>query len=172
MTSQSGGPKDSPKDHQDTSNHVIDFTTVRQKKLEDKRKNAERIFFRDLLSVYSVSGRSSHSSGSKMHPVELLDVSEDGCAIQTVYDPENPWPRESTGLPLRLYFSQEMYLEVFISIKNSTPSIENNRRCLRLGCTIDQSSQSYPAYQQFVRFLKLYAEQAHKDNGNLTQFYL
>ncbi len=154
---QNGGAKD---------DQVVDFTAVREKRLDDKRKNTERIFFRDLLSVYSVTGH------SKMLPVELIDVSEDGCAFQIPYDPNNLWPNQDDGVPIRLYFSREMYMEIFVRIQNSRHSIEGNHRFLRFGCSVDKGTQSYPAYQQFVKFLKLYSEQAHKDTGDMTLFYL
>jgi hypothetical protein len=145
---------------------VVDFNEVRAQRLEEKRRKTERIFFKNLLSVYSVTGDAT------MSPVELIDVSETGCAFQVPYDAKNPWPTESSQIPLRLYFSQDTYLEIFVSITNSSPSIENNMRYVRYGCAIDSGTASYQAYQQFVRFMKLYAEQAHKDNGDVTIFYL
>jgi len=162
MTQRPGGTSNGTVEKE----QVIDFSTAREKRLEEKRKNTERIFFRDLLSVYSVTGQ------SKMLPIELIDVSEEGCAFQTPYDPENPWPKDETGLPIRLYFSKDMYLEVIVKVQNSRHSIEKNKRYLRFGCEIDKGTQSYPAYQQFVRFLKLYSEHAHKDMGDITVFYL
>lgn len=145
---------------------IIDFSTVREKRLEEKRRNAERIFFKDLLSVYSVTGP------SKILPIELIDVSEDGCSFQVPYQPEQKWPNSTNEIPIRLYFSREMYLEIIVQIQNSRHSIENNRRYLRYGCTVEKTTQSYAAYQQFVKFLKLYSEQAHKDTGKDTQFYI
>lgn len=145
---------------------VIDFSQVRAQKLEEKRRKTERIFFRHLLSVYSVTG------GSAMHPVEIINVSEDGCAFQVPYRAENPWPNDTKDIPLRFYFSQDTYLEIRIEIVNSTPSIEDNSRYVRYGCKVDTTTGSYPAYLQFVRFLKAYSEQAHKDKGGVTLFYL
>jgi hypothetical protein len=145
---------------------VVDFNEIREQRLEEKRRNTERIFFKNLLSVYSVTGH------SKMQPIELIDVSEDGCSFQIPHDPDNAWPNKTTEIPIRLYFSQDTYLEVLARIQNSRPSIENNARFVRYGCTVDKSTKSYPAYQTFVRFLKLYAEHAHKDMGDVTVFYL
>lgn len=145
---------------------VIDFNEVRAQKMEEKRKTTERIFFKHLLSVYSVVGDSS------MCPIEFIDVSEEGCSFQVPYHPERPWPTDAQELPLRIYFSQDTYLEVRAKIQNSRPSIENNRRYMRFGCTVDPSTQSYQAYQQFVRFLRMYSEHCHKDTGDLTVFYL
>jgi hypothetical protein len=145
---------------------VVDFNEIREQKLVEKRRHTERIFFKNLLSVYSVVGE------TKMRPIELIDVSEEGCSFQIPHDPENKWPNNAKEIPIRLYFSQDTYLEVLVQIQNSRPSIENHARFVRFGCLVDKTTQSYPAYQTFVKFLKLYAEHAHKDLGDVTVFYL
>jgi hypothetical protein len=149
-----------------TDKQVIDFNEVRAQKLEEKRRKTERIFYKHLLSVYSVVGNRT------MCPVELIDVSEEGCSFQTPFNPDKPWPTDSKEIPIRLYFSQDTYLEIFVTIQNSRAAIEENARYLRYGCTVDKTSASYTAYQQFVRFLKLYSAQAHKDMGDTTVFYI
>ncbi|MGK5081976.1 PilZ domain-containing protein [Bdellovibrionota bacterium FG-1] len=145
---------------------VIDFSEVRAQKLEEKRRSTERIFFKQLLSVYSVVGNTS------MCAIELIDLSEEGCSFQVPYDAERPWPKDSKDMPLRVYFSQDTYLEIRVKIQNSRPCIEHNGRYVRFGCLVDTATQSYAAYQQFVRFLKSYSEHAHKDRGDLSVFYL
>ncbi len=145
---------------------VVDFNQIRAQKLEEKRRTTERIFFKHLLSVYSVIGNSA------MCPIEFIDLSEDGCSFQIPYDAQNPWPKDTADLPLRIYFSQDTFLEIRCRIQNSRPSIENNRRYVRYGCAVDKTTQSYAAYQQFVRFLSAYSEHAHKDKGDVSVFYL
>lgn len=145
---------------------VVDFNEVRQAKMEEKRRKTERIFFKNLMSVYCVVGK------DKMRPIELIDVSEEGCSFQIPFDPKNPWPRSSEEIPIRLYFSQDTYVSVVLKVQNSRPSIEEGQRYQRFGCTVDQTLSSYPAYQQFVRFLKAYADHAHKDMGDVSVFYL
>jgi hypothetical protein len=149
-----------------TKNQVVDFNQARAQKLEEKRRKTERIFFKHLLSVYSVVG------DREMMPIEFLDLSEQGCSFQIPYDPANPWPKDANDVPLRIYFSQDTFLEIRVKIQNSRPSIEGNRRYVRYGCAIDTSVSSYEAYAQFVRFLKTYSEHAHKDRGDLTVFYI
>ena len=145
---------------------MIDFNEVRAQRMEEKRRNTERILFRHLLSVYSVVGDSS------MCPIDLIDVSEEGCSFQIPFNPSKPWPADMSEIPLRLYFSQDTFLEVRVLIQNSRPSIENGTRYTRFGCTVDKSVQSFKAYQQFVKFLKAYSELSQKDTGNITVFYL
>ena len=107
-----------------------------------------------------------------MCPIEFIDLSEEGCSFQIPYDAEKPWPTDANDVPIRVYFSQDTYIEIRVKIQNSRPSIENNRRYMRFGCSVDASTKSYAAYQQFVRFLKMYSEHSHKDMGDVTVFYL
>lgn len=144
---------------------VVDFNQVREKRLEEKRRRTERIFFKNLISVYSVTGP------SEAHPVELIEISAEGCSFQTPFDVKNPWPTQSEQVPIRLYFSRDTFLEIFVKIQNSRSSIEDGKRYIRYGCTIDKEVRSYPAYLAFVRFLELYSEQAHRDMGDVSAFY-
>jgi hypothetical protein len=144
---------------------VVDFNEARAQKLDEKRRKAERIFFKNLLSVYCVTGN------THMRPVELVEVSEDGCSFQVPYDDERPWP-SNTDVPIRLYFSQDTYISVMMRIQNSRPSIDAGQKFMRFGCAVDKETSTYQAYVQFVRFLKLYSEHAHKDKGDVTVFYL
>jgi hypothetical protein len=107
-----------------------------------------------------------------MRPIELIEVSDDGCSFQVPFDPNSPWPTDLKELPIRLYFSQDTYVSVMLKIQNSKPSIDNGVRYTRYGCAIDKTVSSYPAYSGFVNFLKLYSEHAHKDMGDVSVFYL
>jgi len=145
---------------------VVDFNQVRSQKLDEKRRKTERIIFQNLLGVYCVTGN------SQIRQLQLVDVSEDGIAFLVPFDTKNPWPRENGDLPIRLYFTQDTYLPIQVRVVNSRPSIENGQRYVRYGCAVDTSLQSYTSYCQFVRFLKSFSEQAHRDEGNNTVFYL
>lgn len=146
--------------------HVVDFEKAREQRLDEKRRKAERIFFKHLLSVYCVVGE------SQMRPIELIEVSEDGCSFQVPFDPKDPWPNRADDMPIRLYFSQDTYIPIHLKVVNSKPCIDKGVRYIRFGCAVDKSLSSYPAYEQFVKFLKLYSEHAHKDMGDVTVFYL
>ncbi|MEK6705592.1 MAG: hypothetical protein AABZ06_07375 [Bdellovibrionota bacterium] len=145
---------------------VIDFNEARAQKLAEKRRKTERIFFKHLLNVYSVVGKST------MYPIELIEVSEEGCSFQVPFEPKHPWPTDLADIPLRLYFSQDTYLEIMVKIQNSKPFIDRNGRSIRFGCLVDKTVASYAAYRQFVFFLKSYAEHARKDLGDVTVFYI
>lgn len=148
------------------SQGVVDFTQAREQRLEEKRKNNKRIFFKNILGVYLLS------EFNKMIPVEMIDVSEEGCAFNV---PGETGEKRAVTRPehlLRFYFTKDTYVEVIVKIQNSRPSIDKGKRHQRYGCVIDQTTQSYPVYQAFVNFLKLYSENAHKDMGDVTAFYL
>ena len=149
-----------------TTQQVVDFNEARVQKMEEKRRKTERIFFKHLLGVYCVSGN------TQMRPIELIEVSEEGCSFQVPFDAKNPWPTDDGEIPLRLYFSQDTYIPISIKIQNARASIEDGARYMRYGCKVDQTFSSYPAYSQFVKFLKLYSEHAHKDKGDVSIFYL
>lgn len=146
---------------------VVDFNQARELRLEEKRRRTERIFFKNLVSVFSVIDQ------GKMSPIEVIDVSEDGCSFQLPFTLNAPqaWPQKSSGLPIRLYFSQDTYLEIFVQVENSRAVYENNTRYVRYGCSVDKELTSYPAFKLFVQFLRTYAEHSHKDNGDVSIFY-
>lgn len=150
---------------------VVDFGEARSQRLDEKRRKTERIFFKQLLSVYCVTD-GENSKQATMRAIDPIDISEDGFSFQVPHNTENPWPTSADRLAIRLYFSQDTYLPVHLKIVNSKPCIENGVRYVRYGCSVDKALSSYSAYQQFVRFLKAYAEHAHKDMGDVTLFYL
>jgi hypothetical protein len=154
------------KDETPEDNHVIDFTQVRAQKLEEKRRKTERIFFKQLLGIYSVT------NNEDARQIEIVDVSEEGISFQVPFNSNDPWPRDKSEVPIRLYFSQDTYLPITLQIQNSRPYIENGVRFTRYGCKVDNTLTSYVAYLRFVQFLKTYAEHAHKDTGKVSFFYL
>lgn len=152
-----------------SSQKVIDFNEVRTQKLDEKRRKTERIFFKQLLGVYCVTEQQNHES---LKAIEPVDISETGMSFQVPYDVNNPWPQGAEEMTIRLYFSRDNYLPVMIKIVNSKPTIENGVRYVRFGCKVDETVSAYPAYREFVRFLRLYAEHSHQDLGDVTLFYL
>ncbi len=161
MTQRIGSSKEN-----NLENRVVDFNEAREQRLEQKRRRTERILFRNLVSVYSIT------ENSTPYPVDLIEVSESGCSFQVLADAPTSGLVKRDEIPLRIYFSQDTYLEIFAKIVNSRPSIEKNRRYVRYGCEIDKNVKSYAAYLLFVQFLKEYAVHAHRDLGNASAFYL
>jgi len=158
--------KEPPSNGHANREQLVDFSAVRTQKLEEKRRKTERIFFRNLLGVYTLTGE------TKMRQIELVDISEEGCSFQVPFSVDTPWPTQSNDLPIRMYFSPDTYLELRVKIVNSRPYIENGDRYVRYGCLIDQSLGSYECYQQFVKFMHLYSNCSHRDLGDVSVFYL
>jgi hypothetical protein len=165
VTSNSEKPEGAPALGEE-SGELVDFGKAREQKIEEKRRKTERVFFKNLLAVYCVTANDA------MAGVDLVDVSEDGLAFQIRFDAKNPWPKDFTELPVRLYFSEDSYLEIGVRIQNSRQTIEGGTRLVRYGCTVDKEWSSYEAYLQFVRFLKMYAEHNHRDVGNVRVYRL
>ncbi len=145
---------------------VVDFNEARTQKLDQKRRKTERIFFKQILNIYCVSGEKD------LRSVEIVDVSEDGLSFQVPFQTKDPWPTETDDIVLRLYFTADTYLQVNVAIRNSRPCIEEGQKYVRYGCEADKTLRSYEAFRDFVRFLTSYAEHAHKDAGDVTLFYL
>ena len=140
---------------------IINLSQFRNRKQEEKKRKTERIFFHNLVGVYGVV------NSGKMVPVELIDVSDDGLGIQVPYNSEKNWPTESTDVTLRLYFSEDSYMEIGVSVVNARPTIENGSRYFRYGCAVDPTHRSYVAWTNFVGFLRAYSDVSEKDTGNI-----
>lgn len=134
--------------------NVVSLTQAREQRLEKKRRKTERVLIKNFIAAYSVVDL------GQIQPIELIDVSEEGCAFQVPFNLKKPlsWPNQTDQFPIRLYFSQESYLEIHVQIVRSNPIYENESSYVRFGCSIDKTLSSYVAYSQFVKFLKLYGE--------------
>lgn len=141
---------------------IVSLDHFRNRKQEEKKRKTERIFFHQLVGVYSVV------SPGKMIPVDLIDVSEEGVAIQVPYDSEKSWPTQTHDIPIRLYFSPESFMEITIDVKNSRATIEGGSRYLRYGCSVQTEHKSFAAWASFVTFLKTFSEVSEKDTGNIA----
>ena len=150
----------------DTNDSVINLDQFRMRKSEEKKRKTERIFFNDLVGVYGLI------TPEKMIPIQLIDVSEGGLAIQVPYpgsstSAERVWPRDSVNLTIRLYFSPESFMEVMVDVKNSTPTLEGGSKYVRYGCEVVADQKSYDAWKSFVSFLKYFSEISERDTGNI-----
>jgi hypothetical protein len=161
MSTKIGNGK-SPDLEVNPKHQVIDLNQIREKKLIQKRRQTERVFFENFVSVYSVK------NAKEIIPVEVVDVSEEGCSFQIPYHPEQPWTNKTSEVTLRFYFNSSSYMEILGRIEYSKPCIFNSKRYIRFGCSIDKTTQSYSAYEHFVKFLKLYAESSHPESGKTT----
>lgn len=137
-------------------NRVIDLTSYRQNKNEEKRREYERIIFNRVLGVYSFVEKNGLSH------VEIVDVSYSGIRFRE----ENPEMPFTAGqkVALRFYFTPNTYLRVVSDVKRVIPFEENGRSGLEYGCELDQKTKSYEVINQLVNFMYKYAEVAVQDN--------
>ena len=145
---------------------VVDFTEYRAQRLEEKRRKNERILINHFLGVYAVSGLDS------LYQVELIDLSDGGCSFQVPVDANKPWTEDKKDFTIRLYFSQENFLSVPVSVQNKKTVTVNGHRFTRYGCSVDDSASTYEAYTAFVKFLKSYSAVSEKDSGNVNVFFV
>lgn len=146
---------------------VIDLNEVRTQRLEDKRRKTERVFMNQFLGVYCMTGSNS------MHQIEVVDVSDEGLGFQVPADTGKPNPITDKDFPIRLYFNQESFLQVHVTVQNTRPARgENGTRYTRYGCAVDPTTSTYEAYQAFVKFLKVYGAVAQKDKGDVNVFFV
>jgi len=156
------------KESQDnTTESVINLDQFRNRKSEEKKRKTERIFFHNLVGVYGIT------QPGKMVPVDLIDVSEGGLAIQVPYPTsttmaDKVWPKDSNDLTIRLYFSPESFMEVVVDVKNSGPTIENGSKYVRYGCAVNPEQRAFTAWKTFVNFLRAYTDVSERDNGNIN----
>jgi len=145
---------------------VINLDQFRTRMTAEKKRKTERIFFNNLVGVYGLV------QPGKMIPVNLIDVSEGGLAIQLPYPTEatgdKVWPKDSVGLPIRLYFSADSFMEVLVDVKNSTPLVENGSKYMRYGCEVQTDQRAHHAWVNFVSFLRSYSDISERDNGNIS----
>ncbi len=156
------------KEGQDNTNEsVINLDQFRNRKSEEKKRKTERIFFHNLVGVYGIV------QPGKMLPVDLIDVSEGGLAIQVPYptataSADKIWPKDSSDLTIRLYFSPESFMEIVVDVKNSRPTIENGSKYVRYGCSVNQDQRAFVAWKNFVTFLASYTDVSERDSGNIN----
>jgi len=145
---------------------VIDFQEAREQRQEAQRRLAERVFMQTAVSAFCVVGENS------LKQIELVDLSDTGCGFLLVHSDEPAWDYQKRELSLRLYFSQDQYLEIGVRVQNMADTIKQGSRFVRFGCEVDQSLTSYVTYQAFVNFLHLYCMSAKKDNGDTNLYFV
>lgn len=151
---------------ENTEHSVVDFNEYRTQRIEDKRRKNERVLINHFLGVYVDSGFGN------LHQVELIDLSDEGCSFQVPVESKKTWNEEKKEFNVRLYFSQDSFLSIPVTIQNKrTVRVEQNRFS-RFGCSVDTTASTYEAYNAFVKFLKTYSAVSEKDTGNVNVFFV
>ena len=148
----------------DNDQSIVDFKSVRSEKIEERRREYERVLFKNTLGVYTVIKQKG------LHAIEVLDISEGGLSFQ-VSEKSDLLLQQGETLDLRVYISGEYYLPVEVKIIRCISAIDNGRRVRHYGCIIDKGLASYAAIFHFIQFISKCAEHAHKDDDHLKIFY-
>ena len=143
------------------NDEIINLDAFRNRKQEEKKRKTERIFFDHLVGVYAVV------NPGKMVQVDLTDVSDGGLGIQVPYQSEKIWPTQTNDIPIRLYFSEDNFMEIVVDIKNTRPTIDGGSKYLRYGCSVKADQRAFEAWSKFVSFLKAFSDVSEKDSGNI-----
>ena len=143
---------------------VINLSSVRQEKIEEKRREYERVVFRSNFGVFVFNEQTG------LDAVEIVDISEGGMQFQT---PEKSHLRLQTGdtVPVRLYFATDHFISIDVKVVRSFSALENGSAVHRYGCLMDKGMASYAAIYHFVQFITKCAEHGHKDEQHLKVFY-
>jgi hypothetical protein len=147
-----------------STDRVINLTSVRQEKIEEKRREYERVVFRSNFGVFVFNDQTG------LGAIEILDISEGGLQFQT---PEKSHLNLQVGdvVPVRLYFATEYYISIDVKVVRSFTALENGTAVHRYGCLMDKGMASYSAIYHFVQFITKCAEHGHKDQQHLKVFY-
>lgn len=147
-----------------SSERVINLSSVRQEKIEEKRREYERVVFRSNFGVFV------YNEQAGLDAIEIIDISEGGIQFQT---PEKSHLRLEVGnvVPVRLYFATDHFISIDVKVVRSFTALENGSAVHRYGCLMDKSMASYSAIYHFVQFITKCAEHGHKDETHLKVFY-
>lgn len=147
---------------------VLDFLSKRKEKIETKRRNFERILFQNFLGAYTVLDNNGTN-----YPIEFIDISHQGCLFQVPYNSSRQKPyKKGEELTLRMYFTQDSYIPVIVSIKRFQEHQDSDGQTYaRYGCEFDQSTTAFNAMRSFIDFLYKFAEHSSVDRGDQRVFF-
>jgi len=149
--------------------NVLNFVAKRQASIEKKRRSFGRVMFQNVLGVYTVV-----DAGGTIYPVELIDISYDGCLIQVPHDRKKPHPfQKGQELTLRFYFTKNSFIPGVVQFKRVQEyEGQDGRTYLRYGAVFDQKIKTFEALHAFIDFLYKFAEFSAVDTVQNKVFFL
>lgn len=143
---------------------VISLSNVRKEKIEEKRRDYERVVFKSNFGVFT------YREESGLNAIEVLDISEGGLQFQT---PERSSLKLEVGeiIPIRFYFATDHYITIDVKVVRSFTALESGAAVHRYGCLLDKKMASYAAIYHFVQFITKCAEHGHKDDKHHKVYY-
>ena len=153
-----------PKDVTKNKAEVLNFTNAREEQIEERRRNYERVLFRNVLGVYTVMEQKG------LHAIELVDISEKGMSFQLSIDSKYKLDMGEI-LNLRLYFASDSFLPVSVKVVRALDTIIEGTAVRQYGCEIDTTFKAYQAVFHLFQFIRSCAEHGHTDHEHLKIFY-
>lgn len=146
---------------------ILDFVGKRKDKVEKKRRQFERVMFKNFLGSYSVLD----DQGS-LSSVELVDISHDGCLFQIPQGVKNDRQfSKDSEITLRIYFTPESYIPAIVKIRYGKEHTDaQGLRWIQYGCQFDKNTQSFKALESFVNFIHAFSEHSAVDKGDVRVF--
>ena len=144
------------------ANNIIDFVSKRKESIERKRRRFERILFKNFFSIETTISKENASC-----PIDLVDVSYDGCLFRVLEKRDPGFVKVGKELTLKIYFTEYGYISVSVGINRTAKFVEKDGHCYReYGCKFDKSLTSFRAMEAFVDFLYKFAECSCTDYGD------
>ena len=143
---------------------VVNLSSVRQEKIEEKRREYERVVFKSSFGIYT------YAEETGLNAIEVVDISESGMQFQT---PERSALNLQVGdvMPVRFYFATDHFVSIDVKIARSFTAVEEGRAVHRYGALMDKTMASYSAIFHFVQFITKCAEHGHRDDKHLKVYY-
>ena len=150
------------------SDKVLDFVGKRNENIEQKRRNFERILFKNFLGAYTVL-----DDNGTNYKIQLVDISREGCLFQIPYDPTRQTAFEDGHeIKMRMYFTEASYVPVICKVKRFQEYIDaEGLLYARYGCEFDKSISSFEAVESFIEFLYKFAEHSSIDRGDQRVYF-
>lgn len=149
----------------DRNDRIISLNKARAEKNEQKRREYERVLFKNIIGAYCVI------EDKGLQAIELVDLSMNGLSFQVPHDNTKINFEVGSQFSFRLYFSQSTYLPLAIKIIHKRSTLENGSAYVRYGCEVDTNLASYKSYTHLVHFLATYAEHAKEDKSPTKLFF-
>jgi hypothetical protein len=148
---------------------LLDFVGKRQETIEKKRRSFERVMFQNFLGAYSVL-----DDAGSVYPVELVDISREGCLFQIPWNGKGDVPyANGQELNMRLYFTKGSYVPVVLKVKRTQEVVEQDGNTyLQYGAEFDKSMPSFKAVESFIEFVYRFAEHSRIDRDETRVFFL
>ena len=125
-----------------TENNVVDFQNKREEAIEKKRRQFERFLFDDFLGCFA----EIDDNGTNF-PVKIVDISEQGCKIQTDWNPNTHKSLTALDtLTLRVYFTKSSFIPLVMNIaRHEEVAGVDGSIYVQYGCNFDESLPGFQA---------------------------